>query len=142
MGRLDADTEGLLLLTNDGELTNRMTHPRYGITKTYVVMVAGTPSDRDVRRLQTGVELEDGPARALSARLLERGRGRTLLQLEMGEGRNREIRRMCDALGMRVQRLVRTSIGPLADRDLEPGAWRRLTPEEVAACYRASAARR
>lgn len=142
VGRLDADSEGLLLLTNDGELTNRLTHPGYGVGKTYVVLVRGTPPDRVVRRLVEGVELDDGPASARSARIVERSRGRTLIEMVMEEGRNREIRRMCDVLDLPVERLVRTGIGPLVDRSLVPGTWRRLTPEEVAGLYRASTGRR
>lgn len=142
VGRLDADSEGLLVLTNDGELTNRLTHPRYGVGKTYVVLVRGTPPARLIQRLVDGVDLDDGPARARTARVVERSRGKTMLELVMEEGRNREIRRMCEVLGLPVERLVRTAIGPLVDRDLAPGTWRRLAPEEVAALYRASTGRR
>lgn len=138
VGRLDADSEGLILLTNDGELTNRVTHPRYGITKTYVALVEGAVSRRVLRRLEEGVELEDGIARALRARLLERSADRSLLELVMGEGRNREVRRMAEAVGYPVRRLVRTAIGPLRDPNLQPGAHRRLTPQEITALYRAS----
>lgn len=138
VGRLDGDSEGLLILTNDGELTNRLTHPGYGVGKTYVVLVRGTPPARLVRRLVDGVDLDDGPARARSARIVERSRGRTLIEMVLEEGRNREIRRMCDVLDLPVERLVRTGIGPLVDRGLTPGTWRRLTPEEIAGLYRAS----
>lgn len=138
VGRLDADSEGLLLLTNDGELTLRMTHPRYGVSKTYVALVEGEMGERTVRRLTEGVELEDGPARAVSARALDRSGGRTLLELIMEEGRNRVVRRMTEALGHPVVRLVRTAIGPLADRRLAPGSWRRIEPAEVARLYRAA----
>lgn len=131
VGRLDADSEGLILLTNDGELANRVTHPRYGITKEYTVLVAGRIDDRAVRRLRSGVDLDDGPARALSARVVDRQPEGTLLEMVMGEGRNREIRRMLEAVGYQVTRLVRTAIGPLRDRDLAPGESRRLTAAEV-----------
>jgi len=136
VGRLDADSEGLLVVTNDGELTNRLTHPRYGVTKTYRVLVRGEPSRRTARTLVAGVELDDGPARALSARVLDRHDGRTLAEMVMSEGRNREVRRMWEHLGFPVERLVRVAIGPLTDRTLRPGTWRLLTVAEVADLYR------
>lgn len=136
IGRLDADSEGLILVSNDGELTNRVTHPSFGVTKTYTVVVGGLPSKASVRRLVEGVELEDGPASAMSARIVDRSNEVTMLELVMNEGRNREIRRMCDEIGHPVQRLVRTAIGPLKDRDLAPGAVRPVAPTEVAALYR------
>ncbi len=138
VGRLDRDSEGLILLTNDGELAQRVTHPRYGITKTYAVLVEGVIGSRDLRRLLAGVELADGPARALGARLLGRDRGRSLVEVVMGEGRNREVRRMMEAVGHPVVTLVRTAIGPIRDRELRPGTWRRLSVDEVAALYAAS----
>lgn len=132
VGRLDADSEGLILVSNDGELTNRVTHPRFGITKTYVALVSGTPAQKDIRRLADGIELDDGPARAQSARLLDRSADdRSLIELVMVEGRNREVRRMLGALGHEVERLVRTAIGPIADPDLKPGQSRRLTAAEI-----------
>jgi 23S rRNA pseudouridine2605 synthase len=140
VGRLDYDSEGLILLTNDGELANRVTHPRYGILKTYVVLVEGSPGKKDIRSLVDGVELDDGPARAVSARVVGRegpsgrvGREKslTMIQLTMGEGRNREIRRMFDVLGRPVLRLVRTAIGPISDRSLKPGESRPLTAGEI-----------
>jgi 23S rRNA pseudouridine2605 synthase len=140
VGRLDADSEGLILVSNDGELTNRITHPRYGVTKTYTVVVEGLPSKAAVRRLTDGVELEDGPAAATSARIVDRSNDTTMIELVMNEGRNREIRRMCDAIGHPVLRLVRTAIGPLADRTLRPGTFRELTPVEVSELYRAGGA--
>lgn len=138
VGRLDADSEGLILVSNDGELTNRITHPRYGVTKTYTVVVEGMPSKSTVRRLTDGVELDDGPAAAVSARIVDRSNDTTMIELVMNEGRNREIRRMCDAIGHPVLRLVRTAIGPLADRSLRPGSVRELTPGEVSELYRAA----
>ncbi len=138
VGRLDADSEGLILVSNDGELTNRVTHPRFGVTKTYTVVVEGLPSKSTVRRLADGVELEDGPAAATSARIVDRSNDSTMIELVMNEGRNREIRRMCDAIGHPVRRLVRTAIGPLADRRLRPGSVRELTPGEVSELYRAA----
>lgn len=136
VGRLDADSEGLLVLTNDGELTNRLTHPRYGVPKTYEVLVGGEPTRRTIRALIEGVDLDDGPARAASARILARHRGRTLVEMIMGEGRKREIRRMWEGLGFEVERLVRVAIGPLSDRSLRPGTWRPLTVAEIADLYR------
>ncbi len=138
VGRLDVESEGLLLLTNDGDLTNWVTHPRYGITKTYLVMLDGDVPSGDVRAFAEGVQLEDGPAAAVSSRVIDRRPGRTLIELVMGEGRNREIRRMAAALGLDVTRLVRTAIGPLVDRRLGPGEHRRLAPDEVSALYRAA----
>jgi pseudouridine synthase len=139
VGRLDYDSEGLILLTNDGELANRVTHPRYGILKTYVVLVDGTPGKKDLRALLDGVDLDDGPARARSARVVGREstravggkRSLTLIEMTMGEGRNREIRRMFDALGYEVLRLVRTAIGPISDRSLKPGQSRLLSVVEI-----------
>ena len=131
VGRLDSDSEGLILLTNDGELANRVTHPRYGITKKYVAVVGGRPTAAEVRRLTTGVELDDGPARALSARVVSRRQDETMVELVLGEGRNREIRRMFEAIGHQVVRLVRTAIGPLTDQSLKPGESRRLSIEEI-----------
>jgi pseudouridine synthase len=141
VGRLDYDSEGLILLTNDGELANRVTHPRYGILKTYVALVEGSPGKKDIRSLLDGVELDDGQARAMTARVTGRERSSTrlvggktsytLVELTMGEGRNREIRRMFDVLGYPVARLVRTAIGPISDRRLKPGQSRRLSATEI-----------
>lgn len=138
VGRLDRQTEGLILVTNDGELTNLVTHPRYGISKTYRVLVAGVPRPRTVRMLLEGVELEDGPARALRARLVARTTREAQLELVMGEGRNREIRRMLESLGHPVRRLARVAIGPLRDVALRPGRWRKLAPREVVTLYQAA----
>ena len=131
VGRLDADSEGLILISNDGELTNRVTHPRYGITKTYLAWVEGNVANSTARRLSAGVELEDGPAKAETARVVDRMDGQSLVEVVMVEGRNREVRRMMDAVGHPVRRLVRTAIGPLADPNLEPGASRQVTIEEI-----------
>jgi len=129
VGRLDADTEGLLLLTNDGDLAHRLTHPSYGVEKEYLAEVAGRPSAAAVRALREGVELDDGitaPAKvALSPP--------NLLRITIHEGRNRQVRRMCDAVGHPVRRLVRVRLGTITDRRLEPGAWRELTLAEVRA---------
>jgi pseudouridine synthase len=131
VGRLDYDSEGLILLTNDGDLANRVTHPRYGILKTYVALVEGNPGKKDIRALLDGVELDDGPARARSARVVGREGESTIIEMTMGEGRNREIRRMFDALGYEVLRLVRTAIGPISDRSLKPGQSRLLSVVEI-----------
>lgn len=138
VGRLDADSEGLLLLTNDGELTHLVTHPRYGITKTYVVRVGGVPDRAALRRLTEGIDLEDGPARALRARLIDRFAGEALVEVVVAEGRKREVRRMLEAAGHPVTALVRTAIGPVSDRDLGPGRHRRLSLSEVRALYAAA----
>jgi 23S rRNA pseudouridine2605 synthase len=138
IGRLDADSEGLILVSNDGELTNRVTHPSFGVTKTYTVMVDGLPSRATVRRLVEGVVLDDGPAAAVSAKIVDRSGDVTMIEIVMNEGRNREIRRMCETIGYPVRRLVRTAIGPLRDRQLAPGGVRKLTAIEVAELYRAA----
>lgn len=131
VGRLDYDSEGLILLTNDGELANRVTHPRYGIVKKYLAVVNGRPGGADIRRLTEGVELDDGPARAIGARVLDRKGDATMVEMTMGEGRNREVRRMFEAIGFEVTQLVRTSIGPINDRSLKPGESRRLSAGEI-----------
>ncbi len=133
VGRLDADSEGLILVSNDGELTNRVTHPRYGITKTYLALVEGAPLRSSIDRLMSGVDLEDGPAKAVAARVLEKQRSRSLVRVVMGEGRNREVRRMLSAVGHEVLSLVRTAIGPIKDAQLKPGHSRPLEPEEIRA---------
>lgn len=138
VGRLDADSEGLILVSNDGELTNRVTHPRYGITKKYLVEVKGRPSSGSLHRLSAGVELDDGPARAESARLVDSSPERSLVELVMLEGRNREVRRMMEIIGHDVTRLVRTAIGPLTDPNLKPGQSRRLGPEEIQTLLRSA----
>jgi 23S rRNA pseudouridine2605 synthase len=131
VGRLDADSEGLILVSNDGELTNRITHPSFGVTKRYLAEVEGTMTKATVRQLTVGVELEDGPARAESANLVESRAERSLVELVLVEGRNREVRRMLEAVGHPVTRLVRAAIGGLTDSDLKPGASRRLTATDI-----------
>ena len=127
VGRLDADTEGLLIITNDGELTHRLTHPSFGIEKEYLAQVEGEPSRSALRELREGVELEDGPTAKARVTAIDPG----LLRITIHEGRNRQIRRMCEAIGHPVIRLVRTRIGPLVDRRLKPGEWRVLNRDEV-----------
>ena len=136
VGRLDADTEGLLLLTNDGDLTHRLTHPSFGVEKEYVAEVTGTPTPAQVRLLREGVELDDGVTAPAKASLMPPN----VLTITIHEGRNRQVRRMCDAIGHPVVRLVRTRIGPIADRSLPPGAWRTLTTDEIHAIEKAVAA--
>ena len=127
VGRLDLDTEGLLLITNDGDLTHRLTHPSFGIEKEYLVEVDKPVSRGHLRRLREGIELDDGmtsPARASEVTS-------NVFKLTIHEGRNRQVRRMCTAMGFTVTRLVRIRIGALADRSLAPGDWRELRLDEV-----------
>jgi pseudouridine synthase len=144
VGRLDRDTEGLLLLTNDGDLAHRLTHPRFEIQKEYLAEVDRPPSNRQLARLRRGVELEDGIARAVQARSAggARGRagaaGRGGVRLVMVEGRKREVRRMLDAVGLTVRRLVRVRVGPIRLGRLRPGELRELDPEDERALYRAA----
>jgi len=127
VGRLDAQTEGLLLLTNDGDLAHRLTHPSFGIDKEYLVEVEGEQSPAAIRRLRRGVELEDGVTAPAKVSLL----GTRTLRITIHEGRNRQVRRMCEAVGHPVLRLVRTRVGPLVDRRLKPGHWRPLSAVEI-----------
>ena len=132
VGRLDRDTTGLLLLTNDGELANRLAHPRHGVEKTYVAEVEGDPPPDVLRRLAEGVELDDGPTAAARVRRLGAGR----IELVIHEGRNRQVRRMCEAVGHPVRRLHRSAYGSLELGALAEGRWRALTSEEVDALRR------
>jgi 23S rRNA pseudouridine2605 synthase len=134
VGRLDQDTEGLLVLTNDGELTHRLTHPSFGVEKEYVAEVEGRPSRGALRRLREGVELDDGMTAPAKATLVEAN----VLRITIHEGRNRQVRRMCESVGHPVVRLVRIRIGPITDRQLAPGEWRPLTTDEVRALERAA----
>ena len=127
VGRLDAETEGLLLLTNDGDLAHRLTHPSFGIDKEYLAEIDGRPSAADVGRLRRGVELDDGITAPAKVTLLDA----TVLRITIHEGRNRQVRRMCEAVGHPVTRLVRTRIGPIVDRRLRPGEWRTLSAAEI-----------
>ncbi len=127
VGRLDADSEGLLLLTNDGGLAHRLTHPSFGVDKEYLAHVEGRVGRGALRRLREGVELQDGAARAAAVSQP----GPSVIRIVVSEGRNRLVRRMCDAIGHPVIRLVRIRIGPLADRRLPPGQWRELRGGEV-----------
>jgi 23S rRNA pseudouridine2605 synthase len=136
VGRLDADSEGLLLLTNDGTLAHRLTHPSYGVAKTYRCEVPG-PVPRAVgRRLTGGIELEDGPARVDKFRVIDAVGRSALVEIVLHEGRNHIVRRMLAEVGHPVSRLVRTAIGPIKLGDLRPGRTRRLSNAEVAALFR------
>jgi pseudouridine synthase len=137
VGRLDYDTEGLMLLTNDGELAHRLAHPSYGVLKTYLADVAG-PLSRDLgRRLMTGVELDDGLATADRFRVVERAGQRALVEITLHEGRKHIVRRMLAEAGHPVSRLVRTQVGPVALGPLKPGTTRRLTTREIGELYAA-----
>ncbi|HEX6676118.1 MAG TPA: pseudouridine synthase [Actinomycetes bacterium] len=136
VGRLDRDTEGLLLLTNDGDLAYRLTHARYGVEKRYLAEVEQLPRDA-LARLRRGVVLDDGPARAERARAVGGAGRRRMVEVVMVEGRNREVRRLLDAVGAPVRRLVRTGIGPLRLTGLAPGEYRALGHDEVRGLYRA-----
>jgi 23S rRNA pseudouridine2605 synthase len=137
VGRLDRDTEGLLLLTNDGSLAYRLTHARFGIEKRYLAEVERLPADAP-RRLQQGVELEDGFAKPARARVVAGSGRRRMLEVVLVEGRNREVRRLLDAVGAPVRRLVRTAVGPLRLSGLAPGEYRALRPEEIRGLYKAT----
>jgi 23S rRNA pseudouridine2605 synthase len=128
VGRLDADTEGLLLMTNDGDLANLIAHPSHGVEKEYLAEVEGGPvAAGAVRRLRDGVELDDGPTAPAKVTQVSPG----VLRITIHEGRNRQVRRMCAAVGHPVRRLVRVRIGPLRDAQLKPGEWRELTAAEL-----------
>ncbi len=131
VGRLDYATEGLLLLTNDGALTLALTHPRHEVDKTYLATVVGVPDQADLERLSSGIQLEDGRTAPAEARLEGTAPGGAIVSLVLHEGRNRQVRRMLEAVGHPVRRLVRTAIGPVRLGDLQPGRWRALSPDEV-----------
>lgn len=137
VGRLDVETEGLILLTNDGELANRLAHPRYGVPKTYLAQVRA-PIPRDLgRRLSEGVQLDDGLARADKFRIIDSVGRNAMIEVVLHEGRNRIVRRMLEAVGFPVERLVRTRFGPIALGDQRPGVLRTLSNNEVGQLYRA-----
>lgn len=136
VGRLDADTTGLILLTNDGDLANLLTHPRYGVPKTYRVTVGNPPIRAEaLERLAAGVELEDGPTAPAKARRIAPDRFEIIIR----EGRKRQVRRMAEAVGYRVRHLERVALGPLRIGTLEPGRFRRLKPAEIESLRRAAA---
>jgi len=147
VGRLDFETTGLLLLTNDGDLANRLTHPRFGVEKTYHAVVRGRLEDEDVARLEKGIYLAErregrtvGASRTARVRLriLKRDRDRTTLELTLKEGRNRQVRRLLAAVGCPVKRLERVAMGPLRLKGIARGAWRELTRAELQALRRAA----
>lgn len=138
IGRLDLQSSGLVLLTNDGRLAAGLQHPRYGVPRVYHVKVQGTPSPQTLLRLRRGVRLDDGRAAASRVRVLETRATKTWLELELREGRWREVRRLCDALGHPVDKLMRVRVGPIALGTLPVGAWRALAPRELAALYEAA----
>jgi pseudouridine synthase len=127
VGRLDFESEGLIILTNDGELAARLTHPRYGVPRVYDARVLGTPDERDVARLQKGVVIDGKKTEPADVRVLGPGH----LRVTIREGRNRQVRKMCDAIGHPVDRLTRVAIGPISDSRLKPGRWRELSEAEV-----------
>ena len=127
VGRLDADTTGALLLTNDGPLSHRLAHPRYGVEKVYVADVEGEPTDAALQQLRDGIELDDGPTAPARVRRL----GPNRIELALHEGRNRQVRRMLEAVGHPVTRLHRSAYAGLTLEGLEPGQWRELEPSEV-----------
>lgn len=135
VGRLDFDSEGLLLLTNDGDLAHLLMHPSSEVMKVYMAEVVGIPSRGALRQLREGVDLEDGRTAPARVRLLETHGDLAILEVVIHEGRNRQVRRMCDAIGHPVRRLVRTRIGSVGDARLAPGAWRALRPTEVRRLY-------
>jgi len=138
VGRLDMDSAGLILLTNDGALTEYLTHPRYGVEKTYSVLVAGRVKDSSVTRLRQGVELGDGLATPSNVKVVDRSPETTLLEVVMTEGRNREVRRMCTAIGHEVITLFRIAIASLKDPQLKAGQHRPLTLDEIRLLYAAA----
>ena len=131
VGRLDADSEGLIILTNDGDLTQRLTHPSFGVPKEYLAHVQGVPTPAAIRRLREGIKRGDGVRAPAVVSMPQAG----LLRLVIHEGRNRQVRRMCEAVGHPVLRLVRVRIGPITDSSLSAGEWRSMTRDEVRSLY-------
>jgi len=138
VGRLDQDTEGLLLLTNDGTLVHRLLHPSFEVERTYLALVPGPVRRDPIRRLTEGVELEDGLARAKRVRTVEQGKGKVLLEVVMTEGRKREVRRMLAEVGHPVERLARVGFGGVRLGDLRQGRWRFLNNPEIHALHSAA----
>ena len=138
VGRLDIGSEGALIVTNDGDLTHRLTHPSFHVPRTYLAQVEGSVGRRARDRLARGVELDDGMTEPARAQIVERVPGGTLVEITIHEGRNRQVRRMFDAIGHPVKRLVRRAIGPLELGRLKPGTYRKLSPIEVQTLYRAT----
>jgi 23S rRNA pseudouridine2605 synthase len=138
VGRLDRESEGLLLLTNDGELANRLTHPSFGVEKEYLAEVRGSPGAAHVASLLRGVDLEDGPARPAAVTIVDRHGERGALRIVMTEGRKREVRRMLQEVGLPVSRLIRVRIGPITLGQLPAGTTRMLSADEVRALERSA----
>ncbi len=133
VGRLDFDTTGALLLTNDGELANRLAHPSYGVAKVYDVDVVGSPAPSVLATLRAGVDLEDGRTAPAEARIIKRGTRVSRIELTLHEGRKHQVKRMCEAVGLPVQHLHRRRYAGLRLVGLDPGRWRELTPDELSA---------
>lgn len=138
VGRLDADSEGLLLVTNDGTLSHRLTHPSYGVSKRYLVEIAGTAPRALGRMLRSGIDLDDGTVRVDDYQVVDTTGGATLVEVVLHEGRKHVVRRMFAAAGHPVRRLVRTAVGPIRLGELRPGRVRRLSPVEVRSLYSAA----
>jgi 23S rRNA pseudouridine2605 synthase len=139
VGRLDADSEGLLLITNDGDLTNKLTHPSYGVPKTYLAEVINGPLPRNVgRQLLAGIELEDGPAKVDAFRLVDAVGKTAQIEITLHEGRKHIVRRMMEEVGHPVTRLIRTAVGPIRLGDLRPGGFRYMSNAEVGALFKAA----
>jgi 23S rRNA pseudouridine2605 synthase len=136
VGRLDVATEGAVIVTNDGDLTQRLTHPSFGVPKTYVAEVGGSIGPQAVRALRAGVALADGVTAPATVTVVTRGRARSLVEITIKQGRNRQVRRMFDAVDHPVERLVRVAVGPIRLGRLKPGTIRRLKSDEVRALYR------
>ena len=142
VGRLDYDSAGLLLLTNDGELTERLLHPRYQMPRTYHVKIVGSPTVETLNRLRAGVQLDDGTLTGTTeVGVLRRNDRKTWLEITLREGKNREIRRMCEAVGHHAEKLIRVRFGPLVLTDIAIGAYRQLTADEVQALKQAAGRR-
>lgn len=138
VGRLDLDSEGLIVLTNDGDLAQALTHPSLGVEKEYLAELRGIPTRAALRQLREGIDLEDGPTAPATVTLNDEHGGNAAISIAIHEGRNRQVRRMCEAIGHPVRRLIRVRIGPIADPALSPGDWRVLTPSEVRSLHGAT----
>ncbi|WP_449289365.1 pseudouridine synthase [Nocardiopsis salina] len=138
VGRLDTETEGLILLTNDGDLANRLTHPRYKVVKTYIAKVPGPVSQSVVRRLRKGVELDDGPVEVDSFRVVDDAEPKSMVEIRLHEGRKHIVRRLMEEVGHPVSDLARTQVGPIDLKALKLGTMRALTSREVSELYRAA----
>jgi len=138
VGRLDCDSEGLLLLTNDGELATRLTHPRHEVEKVYEARIRGVPDRHSIERLERGVTIEGRRTAPARGRIIDERESQAVVEIAIHEGRHRQVRQMFDAIGHPVIRLRRVRIGPIEDPDLPPGHWRELTPQEIARLRRAA----